>query len=240
MAERPNTPVVGHTLARLGGLIGLVVGLAHGVLRFSSNPAPAQGADLIGELAFFVAYTAPFALALFTLRLRNNAQRAALWLGVAILSFSAAVATFSIVSFTLLPWPALLLLIAAGQAYRAGGQHQVLLIVSLAVSVVLIGSVAWLVLFSQEDPRCWALIRSANGTDVWQAVPYSASSPMISGEPQPGDVIQWMCASDVISAGEGGLSLGLWGLACLGLGGFLPRWPGARPAATGSAAHRLA
>ncbi len=152
-----------------------------------------------------------------------------MWLATTVLALLASFTTFSIVSLVVFPLPALFLLLAALLAYRAAGWRQTIPIVAVAAGLIVIGACAWLVLFSRADGRCWDQIRAADGTTFWQETPYSTSGSL-SANPVPGESVSRLCSSDIITPVEGASSVGLWGLALLGLRWLLPHWGSALPA----------
>jgi len=229
---KPNRLSLERTLVLAGGTLGLLAGLAFGALRLGllhiqqglpSAPTPPFNGELLGGLAFGLAYVFPFALSMIALRWRNPAPRAAVWLATAVLALLAAFTTFSIAGLVLFPLPGLFLLLAAGLAYRTAGWRKIFSILGVAAIIVLIGASAWRVLFSREDGRCWDLIRAADGPNYWRERPFSAFGSMPAG-PGPGQAIASLCSTDVITPLEGALSVGLWVLAFLGLRWSLPRW----------------
>jgi hypothetical protein len=218
--------------------LGLLAGLAFGALRLGLlhiqqglpvAPAPPFNGELLGGLAFALAYLFPFALSLFASRWRSPALGAAVWLATAVMALLAAFTTFSIVGLVVFPLPALFLLLAALFAFRAAGWRQTVPTAAVAAGLVGVGVCAWLVLFSHADGRCWDQVRAADGTTFWQEMPYGTSG-YLSANPAPGEPVSRLCSSDVITPVEGALSVGLWVLALLGLRWLQPHWSSASPA----------
>jgi len=237
-SSEPHRAVAGQRLAWIGGVLGLLAGLAFGALRLGLiqiqqgvpvTPAPPFNGELLGGLAFAGANLFPFALSLFARRWRNPALGAAVWLATAVMALLGAFTTFSIVGLVAFPLPALFLLLAALFAFRAAGWHQTIPILAVAAGLVVVGACAWLVLFSHADGRCWDQVRAADGTTFWQEAPYGTSG-YLSANPAPGEPVSRLCNSDIITPVEGALSVGLWALALFSLRWLQPRWGSALPA----------
>jgi hypothetical protein len=220
-------------LAIVGSGIGILAALGLGALRLgliriqpdtSGVPTPPFNGELLGGLAFALAYLFPFGLSFYVLR-RSSAEQAAVWLGTAAMAILAAFTSFSLVTLILFPVPALLA-VAGVLAARAAGWRNLPAPLAIALLLSGVGVAAWRILFLREDGMCWDLLRGANGAaDYWQARAFSFSGT-ISANSGPGQIITSTCSSDIISPLEAGLSTGLWMLAVVGL-----RWWWARSAA---------
>lgn len=209
-----NTPA--RSLALAGGLWGAASAIFLGGLRFARGGEPRTAEQLPGDVAFLMVYLAPFALSLIALRLNSPAPQGAIWGAGGILGFLASFTAFSGVTLLLLP-AALLLLLAAVYSYRQTGARPFLAVFGPAIGLISAGIVAFLVLYSQPDPRCWVLV-SAGGREHWEERPYSNSMTLGPEE------LQGVCTSDIITPIEAILSLGVWGISALGLFLLLPRW----------------
>jgi hypothetical protein len=193
------------------------------------TPSPPFNGELFGGLAFALAYMLPFALSLSLLRLPNVILQTATWLAAAILGLLASFTTFSLVSLVLFPLPAFLLLGAALLSLKSVEWKQRDHVVVISVGLIVLGSASWLLLFSQENPQCWALVHNVDGRETWQSRPFSQGPLQLPADPSLGDPVTMTCSSDTIAPAEAGQSLGLW-LAALILLFWLhhsgwPRWP---------------
>ena len=209
--------IAGRGLARAGALWGLVFVLLLTTIRLVADDKPEQDQPL-GNLALVVVYSAPFVLALLALLLRRPVQRAALLLAAGVLVFFLGFTAFSGISLVLLP-AALLLQLAAWRAYMAAKGQTTWPILPLALGVVAVGIAAFVVLFANDDPRCWALVRLPGGEEVWEARPVSSTLST------NGRVREMTCISDIISSAEGAASLAIWLAGAVGLLALLRRWP---------------
>jgi MFS family permease len=209
-----------------GSAMGLFAGFALGSIRLGLinvnpgvDPRPGPSVELPGNLGFLFACTLPFALALVALRFQHPSWRVATWLGVSLLAFAVAFSPLSIATFLLLPLPALLLGLAAVLTWREtrGRDHLPMLLIAIVVAIF--GGLAGILLFSLPDAQCWVLIRSANGQETWESIPYTTS---LTVGPGPGPVAE-SCASDIISPLEATMSVSVWVVTVIGLALVLPR-----------------
>jgi hypothetical protein len=193
------------------------------------TPSPLFNGELFGGLAFALVYMLPFAVSLSCLRLHNVILQTATWLAAALLGLLASFTTFSLVSLVLFPLPALLLLGAALLSFQTIERRQTGHVAIISAGLIILGSASWLLLFSQENPQCWALVRNTAGGETWESRPFSQGPVQLPADPGLGAPVTMTCSSDTITLAEAGQSLGLW-LAGLILLFWLhrtgwPRWP---------------
>ncbi|HUF39242.1 MAG TPA: hypothetical protein VMN57_12025 [Anaerolineales bacterium] len=210
-----------------GGLLGLLAGIVIGLRRFgiallfadapASGPEPPSGDALSGQIAFFLAFTAPFLLSLAVLFSKRTSLQAVVWLGSGLLGVVGAFFSFSIMTRILLPLPALLVLSGGVIAFTRQEVKKSVLVIVLALVMVFAGVTSFITLFTQENPACWALVRTEGGKDVWEPSLPSLNPPIIAAEPGTGDTLAWSCSSDVISRTEGLYSLAIWAAVAGGL-----------------------
>ncbi len=227
------------SLAVLGGGLGIILALGLAVVRVTNSAEPLDLESALGNVAFAVVYLAPFAVALWAVAWRNPALQAAVWLAAGVLGFLASWTAFSGVSLVFLPTAPLLIVagvLAAIQAVRGAGAVSLAPVLPVAAGMTVLGAAAWLVMITlTSDPRCWVLVRYADGQTVWQRDPASEAAMIIthgpngetgvfgSGEGVGGPGVNGVqrvsatCSSDVVSPVESGAALGLW---VLGIGGL--------------------
>lgn len=208
--------IPGRSLALAGGLWGAASAIFLGGLRFALGDEPRTGEEIPGDIAFLLVYLMPFGLSLVALRLNSPVPQVAIWLAGAILGILASLSSFSGVTLILLP-AVFLLLLAAWRTSRSPEFRMAWPIFAVVSGVVVVGILSFLLLFTQEDSRCWVLVRSG-GQEVWEERPYSNTISL-----GPNDLGS-TCTSNIISPTEAVLSLGVWGIAALGLFLLLPRW----------------
>ena len=201
----------GRTLARFAALWGIAGAVGLGSLRASLNDPPAQR-ETVGNVAFAVAFLAPFAVAFAARWVERDRFRAAIWLGTGALGLLLSVTAFSGVSLLFLP-SGVLLLVAARNAHAAGSAaetgERVWPAVPVAPWLVGVGVVAFVLLLAREDPRCAAQVRTADGSLVWEK---RTAATVSDGAPRASS-----CVSDVTTDAEGAASLGVW---AVGIGGI--------------------
>ncbi len=193
------------TAGLFGGLWGLIAALIIGGLRIANSELPQLRAEWVGDLAFAMVYLAPFLLAVLAVRWVSPALRASAWGAAGVIAALAVFTSFSGVSLLFLP-AAALLIIAGLLAIKQAGSDRAGLALLLSLVLVVFVTGAWWTLFSQEDGRCWELIRTADGVESWFAAPYGEHGTIsASGTGR----VAVTCTSDVITPGEGVLSLAL-------------------------------
>ena len=198
-------------LALGGALWGVAASMVLGGFLFAGEE-PRTGETLTGDAAQLFLYLAPFILSLLALRLEEPACRAGLWGGCGLLALIASFTSFSGVTLLLLP-AGVLLLVAAGRLRASVLSTSRAIAIGLAVATVLTGIGAALALFVREDPRCW----TRTGTGAWNPAPVRGDFDLVL----EGEATEGVCKSDVATAGEAGLSAGIWvgaGLSLLAAG----------------------
>lgn len=201
----------GQSLALIGGLGGLGCGLLLMSLRIILSSEPLRSM-LLGDLIFGAVYVLPFALALIALRWGNPTQRIASWMAAGVLAVLGSVTAFSGITLIFLP-AAPLLLIAAVRAIPGNRVRHIAFGVGLAVLMIFLNASAFRVLFLQQDGVCWQKVRSEDGREVWESIPYSQSGTTTASPSgsEPG-IIGTLCSSDSFSPIELMLSVGLLAL----------------------------
>ena len=201
----------GRNATLIGGIVGLVVALGLGGLRFINSEPPEMRAQIFGNVVFPLVYATPYLIAIALSRLRHPGTRGALLLPVALLSFVASFSTFSGVTILLLP-ATVLLFVGALRSLLGSGQRflKTLGNLELGMAGVAFVVVSFLALwaFSPDESRCWNLVTQPGGQAEWQAVQSqgTGNSFKVSAGPQ---VSRGMCTSDIITNQEAGTSLGL-------------------------------
>jgi hypothetical protein len=89
----------------------------------------------------------------------------------------------------------------------------------VAAMVLITGLSAFLVLFSEDDPRCWAQVPSTNGGLVWESRPVPGGGPAAAGP------VRQLCTSDIITPREAVMSMLCWAVGGLLLIGVFRLWP---------------
>lgn len=234
-------------LALLGGAWGLVCALALSAIRFANSAEPER--DAISTVAFTLVYAAPFILAFLALRWKSVTVRAAVWLAAAALAYLASWTAFSGIGLIFLAAAPLLLFAAAlsaAQAIQISGVRPALPIVPVSLGVIAVGIAAFVALIAlTSDPRCWILMRYADGHEAWQIAPPDVASitvitgpngqqafgsgrtPPISANgrsPSVPGIVSSLCTSDIISPIEAVVSMSLWLAAGAGLFALRQNW----------------
>ena len=212
LSHPADTPLHrGRKVALIGGIIGLVVALGLGSLRFINSEPPEMRAQIFGNVVFPLVYATPYLIAIALSRLRHAGTRGALLLPVALLSFVASFSTFSSVTILLLP-ATVLLFVGALRSLLGSGQRFLRtlgnLVLGMAGVAFVVVSFLALLVFSPDESRCWNLVTQPGGQEEWQAVQSqgTGNSLKVSAGPQ---VSRGMCTSDIITNQEAGTSLGL-------------------------------
>ena len=218
-----------QVLVFTGGLLGLIAGTVIGLRRMgiallfpdsASGPQPPSGDAWIGQIAFLLVFTLPFALSLLALRSDRTPLQSVIWVGSGLLALVGAFFSFSVMTVILLPVPGVLLLAGGGIAFVRPEVKKSVPVILLALALVIAGGGSFYVLFNQENPACWSQVRTVSGENVWEPSPPGATPPVVVGDPEAGDIVAWSCSSDVIVAAEGLSSMGIWALAVVGLIGI--------------------
>ena len=242
--------LIARLLALLGGIWGLICALALSAIRFANASTPER--DVIGTAAFTLVYAAPFILALLALRWKSATLPAAVWLAGAVLAYLASWTAFSGIGLIFLPAAPLLLFVAAlsaAQAIQTWGVRPVLPILPASLGLIAVGIASFMVLITlTSDPRCWVLMRYADGHAAWQIAPPEVASITVitgpngqqafgSGRMPPTsangsrstapEIISSQCASDIISPIEAGISMAMWIVAGMGLIALQRNWSAA-------------
>ena len=216
-------------LVLVGGIGGLAAGLYIGLHRFglfgaaqdpAAGPQPPTADAAVGQTAFLLVFVLPFVMSLLALRSQRPQAHAVAWIGTGLFGLLATIFSFSAATRLLLPLPSILLLAAGSMAFLRPDVEKSLAVIVLALGLVVVGGGAFFTLFTQEDPVCWAQLRSESGQDIWEERPAGTADPIVLNDPAVGDIVGWTCTSDVISRQEGWYSLGIWAVG-LAAGSFL-------------------
>lgn len=202
---------MGSRFALVGGLWGLACAVILLSVRIILSQEPLVS-KVLGSLIFGAVYMLPFALVLSALRWGNPTQRIASWMAAGVLAVLGSVTAFSGITLIFLP-AAPLLLIAAVRAISGNTIRHIALGVGLAALMILLNASAFRVLFLQQDGVCWQKVRSADGREHWESIPYSNSGTVTASATgsEPG-VTGVLCDSDSFSPIELMLSVGLLAL----------------------------
>lgn len=232
-------------LALVGGTWGLVCALAISAIRFANSAEPER--DVISAAAFALVYAAPFILALQAPLWKNAILRAAVWLAAAVLAYLASWTAFSSIGLIFLPAAPLLLFAAAlsaAQAIQTLGVRPALPILPISFGLIAVGIAAFMVLITlTSDPRCWVLMRYADGHQAWEIAPPDVASITVftgpngqqafgSGRIPPtsakgSSIVTSRCTSDIISPIEAVVSISLWLVASAGWLALQRNWSAA-------------
>ena len=198
----------GRSIAVAGGLWGLGAALVLGGLRAFNAGAPYLQAELFGIVVLTALFAMPFALALGVSRIGDPGVRGALLAPLALVATVAVVSALSGVTIVLLP-SAVLLWMAALAALRRSSHR--LLALSL-VGVGLIGCLAVvlsflaLFAFSEDQTRCWMLVTTESGGELWMEIESAGPAGTLGGSIGP-EGSQASCISDVITNAEASAAL---------------------------------
>jgi hypothetical protein len=200
-----RTGVFDHRLVARGAILGLVAAVGLGLLGFVNSGPLERELEVLGTFALALVYATPSLLAFLSLRGRPILLLAAILLGL-LASFSA----FSGVTLVLLVptgmWAtAYIRLLRLGHRPRPLG----ILAVGLAVGAVL---ASFFALFLQDDAVCWKIDSHGQVTQV----PDQPGPGVGVGVGEDEDVVESGCTSDVITAAEALLAMGLVGAGLLG------------------------
>ena len=206
-------------LVLIGGVGGLAAGLYIGLHRFglfgaaqdpAAGPQPPTADAAIGRIAFLLVFVLPFVISLLALRSQRPQVHAVVWVGAGLFGLVATMFSFSAATRLLLPLPSILMVVAGSMAFLRPDVEKSLAVIVLALGLVVVGGGAFFTLFTQEDPVCWAQLRTESGQYSWEERPAGTADPIVLNDPAVGDVVGWTCTSDVISTQEGWYSLGIW------------------------------
>lgn len=202
-ARLSSTRPPGWLAAWVGGAWALAAGLMLGGLRFAFSEPPLRRAEALGDLAFTLALTLPFLLAILATRWPNAVARAAVWSLATLAALAGSLVAFSGISLVMLPAAPVLAIAAVRSLLRAGPRGAALAVASAVVLLVL-HLFAFSALFLRDDPACWERRRTPEG-QVWVQVPFRQTMPVDPSADKS------FCNSDTFTALEGAASLALLG-----------------------------
>ncbi|MGH2629032.1 MAG: hypothetical protein ACRDHI_00515 [Actinomycetota bacterium] len=163
------------------------------ILRAVNAEPVERAAEIPGGVAFAVVFAAPALLALLGLRGRPSLLVAAGVLDLG-LAFVTLMSLIGLVFIT----PGVLFFVAAGEMRGRGGSPT-RSIAAVLVAVIL-GTAAFLALFTRDDPICWAT-NATTGESVRLNADRFVHGATISIDPPPG-ATEAGCSSDSISTAE--------------------------------------
>ena len=206
-----------HSLAVLGGTLGLLAATGLGALRLFGSDGPLLKEGLLEDAAFALVYMTPYLLTFVASRTDHPAARGGLLMALGILSLVASFSTFSLVTVILLPATAAILM-SAVWSLRAPGRRLLLappyFAAGLVCGAVVVFTFVGLFALEADESRCWTLTRSAEGAEKWQSRPNQGGPNRLATASGTGD-IRSTCTSDIITNSEGTRALVFLSVAAL-------------------------
>ena len=208
----------GARAASVGAALGLVPATGLGFFRFLGSDGP-PGTGIVGALSLAMVYASPYLVVLMASRIRRPGARGGLLAPVGLLSLVASFSSLSLVTVVFLP-ATLFILLASARSLTAAARPLITILPAAVGGVIVAAAIVSgffaLLLFQDDQDRCWVLLRDLNGHLRWESVPNVAGPGGLSPGPISGPSIRSICTSDIITPTEAAMSAGLVVSALLG------------------------
>ena len=211
-------PTRGARAAAIGAVLGLVPAAGLGFLVFFNSDGP-PGTGIVGALSLALVYASPYVVVLMISRVRSASARGGLLAPIGVLSLAASFSSMSLVTVVFLP-ATFFILLASARSLTAAARPLITILPAAVGGVIVAAAIVSgffaLLLFQDDQDRCWVLLRDLNGHLRWESVPNVAGPGGLSPGPISGPSIRSICTSDIITPTEAAMSAGLVVSALLG------------------------
>ena len=204
-------PPRGAQAAAIGAVLGLVPAAGLGLLRFLGSDGPPD-TRIVGALSLALMFASPYLVALMTSRIRSPGARGGLLAPVGLLSLAASFSSWSLVTVVFLPATLFIWLAAARSLIAAARPLTTILPAAVGGAVVtaaIVSGFLALLLFQEDEARCWVLSPGQDGQPRWESRPNVGAPGVLSIVVLSGSSIRSFCTSDVITLTEAAMSAGL-------------------------------
>ena len=204
-------PSRGVRAAATGAVLGLVPAAGMGLLSFLNSDGP-PGVQIVGALSLALVYASPYIAVLMASRIRSPGARGGLFAPIGLLSLVASFSSWSLVTVVFLPATLFIWLAAARSLIAAARPLTTILPAAVGGAVVtaaIVSGFLALLLFQEDEARCWVLSPGQDGQPRWESRPNVGGPGVLSIQVLSGSSIRSFCTSDVITLTEAAMSAGL-------------------------------